>query len=159
MCWQTETYHIPCGHWSQPRVETRCDWATMKDLHSGCHNNQVIGTARVDEWCKACQYRSSIELPQDMITHRVLSGDIDKVGKLTSEAIEKKPLTSKHQREMELKSARNQNARRIDGKLEETRNVGCWFWRCENGSPILRTSSIGFSGRYFTSLLFFEVIL
>lgn len=69
MCWMTETYFSKCGHWGIPRAETPCPAGNESGLLGGCWNNTVVGTARIQELCKACRYRASIGKIGVMVTH------------------------------------------------------------------------------------------
>lgn len=67
MCWLTETYHNPCGHWGKRQIATSCPCASSKhgELQSGCWNSTVQGVQHLEEPCPSCRYRESISVAQD----------------------------------------------------------------------------------------------
>lgn len=63
MCWLTETYHTPCGHFGLRTVETPCARGSDPSLNlkNGCWDSIVNGCTRVDTLCTACSYRGSVK--------------------------------------------------------------------------------------------------
>jgi hypothetical protein len=60
MCFITDVYFVFCAHWGVPQVETLCAAGALSKQKSGCWNNTVVGTKRIDELCPACRYRKSV---------------------------------------------------------------------------------------------------
>ena len=52
------TYYQWCCHWGFPLVETPC--ARGGILKSGCSENAIVGSTRIDGLCSACEYRASV---------------------------------------------------------------------------------------------------
>ena len=76
MCWLSETYHAPCGHWGNPALSSSC--AAGSSLRSGCWNSTVQGVLRLNTLCTACRYRASIRTIEGSVTITWRDGELVK---------------------------------------------------------------------------------
>lgn len=58
MCYLAETWHIPCSHWGNKFVESRCAAGMLDGYESrGCLFSNTNGCVRVNWSCSACVFR------------------------------------------------------------------------------------------------------
>jgi hypothetical protein len=66
MCYLAETWHVPCSHWGNKTVESRCAAGMLEGYESrGCLFSNTIGCVRVNWSCSACMFRVRRDSVQD----------------------------------------------------------------------------------------------
>jgi hypothetical protein len=78
MCNLASTIHTPCQHPGSPSLRSPCAKGLFSGSKSGCNDSVTEGITYISSLCAACNYRSSLSIPESKsrITFRGLDGEV-----------------------------------------------------------------------------------